>query len=185
MNENKTEAAPEELLSGNYNLGKIESQPVYTFRSENTTNGLTDCTTGTEDLNLYQLLTSILSRLNSLEARLNQLESRLNECEARFDAAYEMTQEDIASDRKRITSMERRFESSNRESEVYKNRRELAMALLLSNGGKMLQKDLREKLELDKATMSRFINEMRMEGLIKTKLLTTNKNYRVIYIANG
>jgi hypothetical protein len=62
---------------------------------------------------------------------------------------------DIAQDRQRISRLERIEPQP-----LQKDRGEILMALIATNGGKMLTKDVRQKMRLDKATFSRLLDTL-------------------------
>lgn len=59
-----------------------------------------------------------------------------------------------------------------------KNRGEILRALIVANGGKMLAKDARQRLGMDKASFSRLLSAMRQE--ITVKKFHLNKRQNVI-----
>lgn len=65
---------------------------------------------------------------------------------------------DIAYDRRRLTALEKVEPQP-----MQKDRGEILRALLAANGGKMLAKDARQKMRMDKATFSRLLDTLKDE----------------------
>lgn len=138
-----------------------------------------------EALTDYERLLRLEELLETVLARLTQIESQQQQLRARMDEIHDSLLTEIASDRKRITALEARFDHIEPESDTFQRRKENVMAILLANGGKMLQKELAARLELDKAEISRLIHSLERDGVIKTKRSSSNKKYKVICISHS
>ena len=82
---------------------------------------------------------------------------------------------DIAYDRQRLARLERVEPQP-----LQKDRGEILRALLAANGGKMLAKDARQKMRLDKATFSRLLDTLKDDIAIKP--LHTDKRKLVLML---
>ena len=98
-------------------------------------------------------------------------------------AALETTEEhdvnriclDIAYDRQRLARLEKVEPQP-----MQRDRGEILRALLAANGGKMLAKDARQKMKLDKATFSRLLDTLKDD--ITVKPLHTDKRKLVLML---
>lgn len=95
-------------------------------------------------------------------AEVHSLRDRINALEARQDEDIERLALDIALDRKRITKLEKV-----KPQPLQKDRAEILRALIAANGGKMLAKDARQKMRMDKATFSRLLDTLKDDIYIK------------------
>lgn len=119
-------------------------------------------------LRLEELVETLLTRIDELESKISELETNI--CL------------DIAQDRKRITALEQKFSAPLPDTELRDHRKETLMAILLANGGKMLQKELAVRMGLDKAEISRLVKSLEKEGSIRSKSSGSNKRMKVIYV---
>lgn len=100
-------------------------------------------------------------------------------------AALEATQDqdasrlalDIAYDRQRLAKLEK-----TEPQPMQKDRGEILRALLAANGGKMLAKDARQKLRMDKGNFSRLLDTLK--DYIDTKPLHNDKRKLLLIIKN-
>lgn len=119
-------------------------------------------------LRLEELVETLLTRIDELETKIGEFETNLHL--------------EIAQDRKRITALEQKFSATLPNTELRDHRKETLMAILLANGGKMLQKELAARMGLDKAEISRLVKSLEKEGLIRSKSSGSNKRMKVIYV---
>ena len=82
---------------------------------------------------------------------------------------------DIAYDRQRLAALERVEPQP-----LQKDRAEILRALLVTNGGKMLAKDARQKMHLSRSAFSQLIATMRDD--IELKQFHLKKNHKVIIL---
>jgi uncharacterized protein YecE (DUF72 family) len=92
-----------------------------------------------------------------------------------FEAFREDLNLQIALDRKRIKALE-----VQEPQPMQKDRGEILRALLAANGGKMLAKDARHKMNVDKATFSRLLTKMKT--CIEVKPLHTNRSQNLLIL---
>jgi uncharacterized membrane protein len=93
----------------------------------------------------YQEYKAIVSEVHSLRERINALEARQNEDNERLAL-------DIAYDRQRLARLEKV-----KPQPLQKDRAEILRALIAANGGRMLAKDARQKMGLDKVLFSQLL----------------------------
>ena len=82
---------------------------------------------------------------------------------------------DIAHDRQRLAKLEK-----TEPQPLQRDRGEILCALIAANGGKMLAKDARQKMRLDKATFSRLLDTLKDD--IGIKPLHTDKRKMVLML---
>lgn len=128
-------------------------------------------------------LAEIRTRLDELEARIAGLEAKIDSLGARVDERlseiHEQLQLEIAQDRRRITVLENHRPAG----DVMESRAEVLRSLLIANGGKMLRKDARNRMELSEPQFTYLLNYMKDE--VRTKPLGSNKKYTVIYLVDA
>jgi hypothetical protein len=132
-----------------------------------------------------QLQDIIKEAIQPLQDRIGSLEARITAQDEKM-ATLESTQEqdttrlcvDIALDRQRIAKLEKIEPQP-----LQKDRGEILRALLAANGGKMLAKDARQKMRLDKATFSRLLDTLIDDIVIKP--LHTDKRKLVLMLKIG
>ena len=82
---------------------------------------------------------------------------------------------DIAIDRQRLKRLEKAEPQP-----LQKDRGEILRALIVANGGKMLAKDARQKMRLDKSTFSRLLDTLKDD--IESKPLHSDKRKMLLII---
>lgn len=110
----------------------------------------------------------IIGEVQALKARIDALESRQTE-----DMEY--LARSIAEDRQRITKLEAPRIQPEQERNGY-----ILRSLIAGNGGKMLAKDARAKLKMDKGNFSRLLDLMKAD--IGTKRLSTDRRNLLLFI---
>lgn len=141
-------------------MSDMSSAAISSFASEKPIDGLTE-SSRIDDL--------ILEQLNTLQKENIALLARLNELEA-------SVADKIGEDRRRLAALER-----GELQPKQKDRREILLALLAANGGKMFAKDARKKMGLGKATFSVLLKSLKDE--IDKKPYHLNKSQLVISLA--
>lgn len=131
----------ESIGINNYAFGFIASQPA------------------SQSLDLQEAIESLLERIASLEAIVASQNEKIAALETMQLQDTNRICLDIAQDRQRIARLERVEPQP-----LQKDRGEILMALITANGGKMLAKDARLKMRLDKATFSRILDTLK-EGI--------------------
>jgi uncharacterized membrane protein len=113
---------------------------------------------------LQDLVTQAVSEaIQPLQDEITQLKATVNRQDERI-AASESTEEhdvsrlalDIAYDRQRLAKLEKIEPQP-----LQRDRGEILRALLAANGGKMLAKEARQKMRMDKATFSRLLDALK------------------------
>ena len=141
-----------------------------------------------------QIIVVSLAQLSSLvtqavEKALQPLQDEVMELRAtvarqgEMIAALESTQEenvnriclDIAYDRQRLARLEKVEPQP-----LQRDRGEILRALIAANGGKMLAKDARQKMRMDKGNFSRLLDTLKDD--IKVKPLHTDKRKSLLII---
>ena len=136
-----------------------------------------------------QVLQDLLESIHSLEDRVCGLEDRtasLEEENAALSlklASVEQSHEqdtnriclDIAYDRQRLAKLEKVEPQP-----LQKDRAEILRALIAANGGKMLAKDARQKMRMDKGNFSRLLDTLKDD--IDTKPLHQDKRRLLLII---
>lgn len=112
------------------------------------------------------VLETLLAEIRAQGERIDSLEALQREDSYRLAL-------DIALDRQRLAKLER-VEPQPRQ----KDRGEILRAILAANGGKMLAKECRQKMGLDKATFSRLIAQA--EGIEVRPMKTDKRRYLLI-----
>ncbi len=102
-----------------------------------------------------QTFKDILHEVQSLKDQIVALEARQSEDIERLAL-------DIAYDRQRLTKLEKIEPQP-----LQRDRADILRALIVANGGKMLAKDARQKMRMDKATFSRLLDTLADEIAIK------------------
>ncbi|MCX6678979.1 MAG: hypothetical protein NTX42_01245 [Methanothrix sp.] len=116
----------------------------------------------------YQRLIEGISEISKLRAKIAELE-------ARQDTDIERLALDIALDRQRLAKLEKIEPQP-----LQKDRGEILRALLAANGGKMLAKDARQKLRMDKGNFSRLLDTLKDH--IDIKPLNSDKRKLLLII---
>jgi len=113
-----------------------------------------------------EAMAALIETVRRQDGIIQELAARLDQDELHFSRQ-------IAEDRKRLSILE-----APRISPAEKDRSDILRALLAANGGKMLAKDARQRLGMDKASFSRLLSAMRQE--ITVKKFHSNKRQNVI-----
>lgn len=116
----------------------------------------------------YQEFKIIVQEVHSLRDQIAALEAHQLNDTARLAR-------DIALDRQRITKLE-----TVEPQPLQKDRGEILRALIAANGGKILAKDARAKLKMDKGNFSRLLDLMKND--IGTKRLSTDRRILLLFI---
>jgi hypothetical protein len=106
---------------------------------------------------------------------VHSLRDQIAALEARQAADIERLALDMALDRQRITKLEKVEPQP-----LQKDRADILRALIAANGGKMLAKDARAKLKMDKGNFSRLLDLMKND--IGTKRLSTDRRILLLFI---
>jgi hypothetical protein len=128
-------------------------------------------------------LQDLLGAIQDLKDEVSQLRATVSK-QAEKIAALESTEEqditrlalDIALDRQRIS----RLEEPPEPQPLQRDRGDILRALLAANGGKMLAKDARQKMRMDKASFSRLLATLKDE--IEVKPLRSDKRKLLLII---
>ena len=118
---------------------------------------------------------NIFIQIEKLNDRIAALESHISALESHQTADIERLARDIALDRQRITKLEKVEPQP-----LQKDRADILRALIAANGGKMLAKDARAKLKMDKGNFSRLLDLMKAD--IGTKRLSTDRRNLLLFI---
>lgn len=129
-----------------------------------------------------QLITLSISDYKSIFIQIEKLNDRIAALESQVRVLDSCQAEDmdhlarsIAEDRQRITKLE-----TVEPQPLQKDRGEILRALIAANGGKMLAKDARAKLKMDKGNFSRLLDLMKAD--IGTKRLSTDRRNLLLFI---
>jgi hypothetical protein len=112
------------------------------------------------------LLAELMAEIKDLRARVDALESRQDEDASRLAL-------DIAYDRQRLTKLEKVEPQP-----MQKDRGEILRALIVANGGKMLAKDARKLMHLNKPRFSELLSKMKTD--IEVRPYHLNRNWKVL-----
>jgi hypothetical protein len=118
---------------------------------------------------------NIFIQIEKLNDRIAALESHISALEAHQLNDTARLARDIALDRQRITKLEKVEPQP-----LQKDRADILRALIAANGGKMLAKDARAKLKMDKGNFSRLLDLMKND--IGTKRLSTDRRILLLFI---
>ena len=118
---------------------------------------------------------NIFIQIEKLNDRIAALESHISALDARQSEDMEHLARSIAEDRQRITKLEKVEPQP-----LQKDRADILRALIAANGGKMLAKDARAKLKMDKGNFSRLLDLMKND--IGTKRLSTDRRILLLFI---
>ena len=118
---------------------------------------------------------SIFIQIEKLNDRIAALESHISALDAHQSEDMEHLARSIAEDRQRITKLEKVEPQP-----LQKDRADILRALIAANGGKMLAKDARAKLKMDKGNFSRLLDLMKND--IGTKRLSTDRRILLLFI---
>ena len=118
---------------------------------------------------------NIYIQIEKLNDRIAALESHISALDAHQSEDMEHLARSIAEDRQRITKLEKVEPQP-----LQKDRADILRALIAANGGKMLAKDARAKLKMDKGNFSRLLDLMKND--IGTKRLSTDRRILLLFI---
>ena len=118
----------------------------------------------------------LVSELERLKVQVESQDRRITEIAARLDEDYERLARDIAYDRQRLA----RLEASPDPTPSQKDRGEILRALLAANGGKMPEKEARQKMHLSKSQFSQLLAAM--QGDIAAKPYHLDKRQKILQI---
>jgi len=99
-----------------------------------------------------QAIQPLLDRVGSLEAKIASLDEKIAALATTEEKDVDRICLDIAYDRQRLARLERVEPQP-----LQRDRGDILRALLAANDGKMLAKDARQKMRMDKATFSRLL----------------------------
>ena len=129
-----------------------------------------------------QLITLSISDYKNIFIQIEKLNNRIAALESQVRVLDSCQAEDmdhlarsIAEDRQRITKLE-----EPKIQPLQKDRADILRALIVANGGKMLAKDARAKLKMDKGNFSRLLDLMKND--IGTKRLSTDRRILLLFI---
>ena len=128
-----------------------------------------------DNLESHQLITLSISDYKNIFIQIEKLNDRIAALESHQTADIERLARDIALDRQRITKLEKVEPQP-----LQKDRADILRALIAANGGKMLAKDARAKLKMDKGNFSRLLDLMKND--IGTKRLSTDRRILLLFI---
>jgi len=118
---------------------------------------------------------NIFIQIEKLNDRIAALEYHISALDAHQSEDMEHLARSIAEDRQRITKLEKVEPQP-----LQKDRADILRALIAANGGKMLAKDARAKLKMDKGNFSRLLDLMKND--IGTKRLSTDRRILLLFI---
>jgi len=118
---------------------------------------------------------NIFIQIEKLNNRIAALESHISALDAHQSEDMEHLARSIAEDRQRLTKLE-----EPNIQPLQKDRADILRALIAANGGKMLAKDARAKLKMDKGNFSRLLDLMKND--IGTKRLSTDRRILLLFI---
>ena len=118
----------------------------------------------------------LVSELERLKVQIESHDRRITGIAAQLDEDYERLARDIAYDRQRLA----RLEASSDPTPSQKDRGEILRALLAANGGKMPEKEARQKMHLSKSQFSQLLAAM--QGDIAAKPYHLDKRQKILQI---
>ena len=118
----------------------------------------------------------LVSELERLKVQIESHDRRITEIAAQLDEDYERLARDIAYDRQRLA----RLEASSDPTPSQKDRGEILRALLAANGGKMPEKEARQKMHLSKSQFSQLLAAM--QDHIEVKPYSIDKRKKIIML---
>ena len=121
-----------------------------------------------------EALHCLLEELERIKTHEASLGNKIIELENRLDQDCERLARDIAYDRQRLARLE--VEPDPMPSQ--KDRGEILRALLASHGGKMLEKEARQKMGLSKSQFSQLLSSM--NGSIEMKPFQLDKRQKIL-----
>ena len=118
----------------------------------------------------------LVSELERLKVQIESQDRRITEIAAQQDEDCDRLGCDIAYDRQRLA----RLEASSDPTPSQKDRGEILRALLAANGGKMPEKEARQKMHLSKSQFSQLLAAM--QGDIAAKPYHLDKRQKILQI---
>ena len=118
----------------------------------------------------------LVSELERLKVQIESHDRRITEIAAQQDEDCDRLGRDIAYDRQRLA----RLEASSDPTPSQKDRGEILRALLAANGGKMPEKEARQKMHLSKSQFSQILAAM--QGDIAAKPYHLDKRQKILQI---
>jgi len=118
----------------------------------------------------------LVSELERLKVQVESQDHRITEIAARQDEDCDRLGRDIAYDRQRLA----RLEASPDPTPSQKDRGEILRALLVAHGGKMPEKEARQKMHLSKSQFSQLLAAM--QGDIAAKPYHLDKRQKILQI---
>jgi len=118
----------------------------------------------------------LVSELERLKVQIESHDRRITEIAAQQDEDCDRLGRDIAYDRQRLA----RLEASPDPTPSQKDRGEILRALLAANGGKMPEKEARQKMHLSKSQFSQLLSSM--QDHIEVKPYSIDKRKKIILL---
>ena len=118
----------------------------------------------------------LVSEIERLKAQIESQDRRITEITLRQDEDCDRLSRDIAYDRQRLA----RLEAPPNLTHSLKDRGEILRALLVANGGKMLEKEARQKMHLSKSQFSQLLAAM--QDNIEVKPYQIDKRKKIIML---
>jgi len=118
----------------------------------------------------------LVSELERLKVQVESHDRRITGIAAQLDEDCDRLGRDIAYDRQRLA----RLEASSDPTPSQKDRGETLRALLAANGGKMPEKEARQKMHLSKSQFSQLLAAM--QGDIAAKPYHLDKRQKILQI---
>ena len=118
----------------------------------------------------------LVSELERLKVQIESHDRRITEIAAQLDEDYERLARDIAYDRQRLA----RLEASSDPTPSQKDRGEILRALLVAHGGKMPEKEARQKMRLSKSQFSQLL--VAVKDYIELKPYHLDKRQKILML---
>ena len=118
----------------------------------------------------------LVSEIERLKAQIETQDRRITEIALRQDEDCDRLSRDIAYDRKRLA----RLEAPSNLTHSQKDRGDILKALLAANGGKMPEKEARQKMHLSKSQFSQLLSSM--QDHIELKPYHIDKRKKIIML---
>ena len=118
----------------------------------------------------------LISELERLKVQIASQDSRITEIVVRQDEDCDRLARDIAYDRQRLVKLETPADPTPSQ----KDRAEILRALLVAHGGKMPEKEARQKMRLSKAQFSQLLASM--DSGIELKQYHLDKRQKILIL---
>jgi len=118
----------------------------------------------------------LVSEIDRLKAHMESLDRRITELSDRQDEDCERIARDIAYDRQRLA----RLEAPGDPTPSQKDRSEILRALLAAYGGKMPEKEARQKMRLSKSQFSQLLTSMK--DFIDSKPSSLDRRQKILVL---